>query len=153
MAKFTNAQILAAVLTKWGQPVIEQLTSDRLDNLPWMQAITNKVRSTGWVSQAWSLGRELSPVVSSMTEAIVSPLIERYLTNAVPDEALPNIAHKFVDSALQNGELSLFDGNVTFDKNDLTELKNYLNWNLPLDASPVYEVKTSGDDNSNTQTL
>ena len=144
MANYTNAQILAAVLTKWGQPAIEQLTSGRLDNLPWMQAITNKVRSTGWVSQSWSLGRELSPVINSMTEAIVTPMIERYLST-MPDESIPNIAHKFVDAAIENDGLTLFDGNVTFDKNDLMELKHYLEWNLPLGESPSYEVKTSGD--------
>ena len=144
MANYTNAQILAAVLTKWGQPAIEQLTSGRLDNLPWMQAITNKVRSTGWVSQSWSLGRELAPMMGSMTEAIVTPMIERYLSS-MPDGSIPVIAHKFVDAAIENDGLSLFDGNVTFDKDDLTDLKHYLEWNLPLDASPVYEVKTSGD--------
>lgn len=144
MANYTNAQILAAVLTKWGQPAIEQLTSGRLDNLPWMQAITNKVRSTGWVSQSWSLGRELAPMMGSMTEAIVTPMIERYLSS-MPDGSIPVIAHKFVDAAIENDGLTLFDGNVTFDKDDLTELKHYLEWNLPLDASPVYEVKTSGD--------
>ena len=144
MANYSNAQILAAVLTKWGQPAIEQLTSGRLDNLPWMQAITNKVRSTGWVSQSWSLGRELAPMMGSMTEAIVTPMIERYLSS-MPDGSIPVIAHKFVDAAIENDGLTLFDGNVTFDKDDLTELKHYLEWNLPLDASPVYEVKTSGD--------
>lgn len=144
MANYTNAQILAAVLTKWGQPAIEQLTSGRLDNLPWMQAITNKVRSTGWVTPNWSLGRELSPVINSMTEAIVTPMIGRYLST-IPDETIPNIAHKFVDAAIENDGLSLFDGNVTFDKDDLTELKHYLEWNLPLGESPSYEVKTSGD--------
>lgn len=144
MANYTNAQILAAVLTKWGQPAIEQLTSGKLDNLPWMQAITNKVRSTGWVSQSWSLGRELAPVMGSMTEAIVTPMIERYLSS-MPDGSIPVIAHKFVDAAIENDGLTLFDGNITFDKDDLTELKHYLEWNMPLDASPVYEVKTSGD--------
>ena len=144
MANYTNAQILAAVLTKWGQPAIEQLTSGRLDNLPWMQAITNKIRSTGWVSQSWSLGRELAPVMGSMTEAIVTPMIERYLSS-MPDGSIPVIAHKFVDAAIENDGLTLFDGNVTFDKDDLTELKHYLEWNLPLGESPSYEVKTSGD--------
>ena len=51
--QYSNAQILAAVLAKWGQPAIEQLTSGKLDNLPWMQAVSNKVRSTGWVSPNW----------------------------------------------------------------------------------------------------
>lgn len=153
MAKFTNAQILAAVLTKWGQPAIEQLTSGRIDNLPWIQAVSNKVRSTGWVGDSWSLSRELAPILSAMTESIVTPLIERYLTGMMPDDELPNIAHKFVDTAIENGSLSLFDGNISFEADDLAELKNYLKWNLPLGASPSYEVKTCGDNNLTTQEL
>ena len=142
--QYTNAQILAAVLARWGQPAIEQLTSGKLDNLPWMQAVSNKVRSMGWVSSTWSLGKELSPLMSSITEALIVPVIERYL-QSMPDASLPSIAHSLVDAALVNGSLSLFEGNVVFEKEDLDELKNYLNWNLPLGESPVYEVKTSGD--------
>ena len=142
--QYSNAQILAAVLAKWGQPAIEQLASGKLDNLPWMQAVSNKVRSMGWVSPNWSLGKELSPLMASITEALIVPVIERYL-QGMPDSSLPSIAHSLVDAALINGSLSLFEGNVVFEKEDLEELKNYLNWNLPLGESPVYEVKTSGD--------
>ena len=142
--QYTNAKILAAVLAKWGQPAIEQLTSGKLDNLPWMQAVSNKARSMGWVSPNWSRGKELSPLMSSITEALIVPIIERYL-QGMPDSSLPSIAHSIVDAALVNGSLSLFEGNVVFEKEDLEELKNYLNWNLPLGESPVYEVKTSGD--------
>ena len=144
MGNYTNAQILAAVLAKWGQPAIEQLTSGKLDNLPWMQAVSNKVRSMGLVSPNWSLGQELSPLMSSITEALVVPIISRYL-EGMPDESLPSVAHSLVDAALANGSLSLFEGSVVFEKEDLDELKNYLNWNLPLGEAPVYEVKTSGD--------
>ena len=142
--QYTNAQILAAVLAKWGQPAIEQLTSGKLDNLPWMQAVSNKVRSMGWVSPNWSLVKELSPLMSSITEALIVPVIERYL-QGMPDSSLPSIAHNLVDAALVNGSLSLFEGNIVFEKEDLEELKNYLNWNLPIGESPAYEVKTSGD--------
>ena len=142
--QYTNAQILAAVLAKWGQPAIEQLTSGKLDNLPWMQAVSNKVRSMGWVSPNWSLVKELSPLMSTITDAVVVPIIGRFL-EGMPDESLPSIAHSIVDAALVNGGLSLFEGNVVFEKEDLDDLKNYLNWNLPLGESSAYEVKTSGD--------
>lgn len=151
MTSFSNSHILAAVLVKWAQPAIEQLTSGRMDSLPWVQAITNKVRSTGWVSPNWSLSREIAPLTNGMTETIAMPLVEN-LMKSFPDEALPGIAHKFVDSAIQNNGLSLFDGNVVFDKDDMVELKHYLEWNLPIGASPVYEVKTSGDNNQTAQT-
>lgn len=112
--------------------------------------MTNKVRSTGWVSPNWSLGREIAPLMQGMTEVLVIPMIESYLSG-FPDEALPHVAHRFVDTAIANNGLSLFDGNVVFDKDDLVELKHYLEWNLPVGASPEYEVKTSGD-NTNTNT-
>ena len=82
--------------------------------------------------------------MSSITEALIVPIIERYL-QGMPDSSLPSIAHSLVDAALTNGSLSLFEGNVVFEKEDLEELKKYLNWNLPLGESPAYEVKTSGD--------
>lgn len=151
MTSFSNSHILAAVIVKWAQPAIEQLTSGRMDCLPWVQAITNKVRATGWVSPNWSLSREIAPLTQGMTETIAVPLVENFL-KALPDEALPDIAHKFVDSAIQNNDLTLFDGNVAFDKDDMVELKHYLEWNLPVGASPAYTVKTSGDNTQTTQT-
>ena len=113
-----------------------------MDGLPWVQGVTNKVRSTGWVSPNWSLGKEIAPLMQGMTEVLVIPMIESYL-RGFPDEALPHVAHKFVDTAIANNGLSLFDGNVVFDRDDLVELKNYLDWNLPVGASPDYEVRTS----------
>ena len=127
---------------------IKQLTSERLDSLPWLNSISSKVKSTGWVSQNWSLGKELAPLLGGMTEAIVSPMIERYL-QGLPDNAVPQVAHTFVDNAIKNGGLILFDGNVVFEVEDLKELKGYLNWNLPLDKSSVYEVKVNGGETNN----
>ena len=100
------------------------------------------------MSQNWSLGKELAPLLGGMTEAIVSPMIERYL-QGLPDNAVPQVAHTFVDNAIKNGGLMLFDGNVVFEVEDLKELKGYLNWNLPLDKSSVYEVKVNGGDINN----
>ena len=148
MAQFSNSSILAAVLTKWAQPALKQLTSERLDSLPWLNSISNKVKSTGWVSQNWSLGKEVAPLLGEMTEAIVAPIIERYL-QGLPDNAVPQVAHTFVDNAIKNGGLILFDGNVVFEVEDLKELKGYLNWNLPLDKSSVYEVKVNGGETNN----
>lgn len=140
-----NRTILAAVLAKWAQPAINQMTSGRLDTLPFLAAISNKVRSTGWVSPQWSLGKELSPLLSNAVNSLVEPLIASYL-QGVPDEAIPNMAHSIVDEAIKQGELSLFEGNVIFEKEDLEELKNYLDYNLPLTASSQYVVKTGEEE-------
>lgn len=140
-----NRTILAAVLSKWAQPAIAQMTSGRLDTLPFLAAISNKVRSTGWVSPQWSLGKELSPLLGNAVNSLVEPLIASYLQN-IPDEAIPNMAHSIVDEAIKQGELSLFEGNVIFEKEDLEELKNYLDYNLPLAASSQYVVKTGEEE-------
>lgn len=140
-----NRTILAAVLAKWAQPAINQMTSGKLDTLPFLAAISNKVRSTGWVSPQWSLGKELSPLLSNAVNSLVEPLIASYL-QGVPDEAIPNMAHSIVDEAIKQGELSLFEGNVIFEKEDLEELKKYLDYNLPLTASSQYVVKTGEEE-------
>lgn len=136
-----NAKILSAVVNKWAQPAIQQLTSGRLDNLPLFATISNKIRSTGWVSPQWSLGRELSPLLGDAMGSIVEPMLLRYL-QGIPDEALPKMAHGIVDNAIQQGGLSLMDGNVIFDLEDLRELKKLLEWNLPLASEEVYNVIT-----------
>lgn len=142
MANFNNRQILAAVLNKWAQPAIQQLTSGRLDSLPMLAALSNKLRSTGWVSPQWSLGRELSPLLGNITGTLVEPMIMQYL-QSLPDEALPQMAHSIVDEAIKHGSLSLMEGNVVFELEDLKELKRYLEYNLPLQAAEHYEVRTA----------
>lgn len=148
---YSNASILAAVVNKWIQPVLVQLAQGRIDSFPVMQAINNKVRSTGWVPPSWSISSELSPFIEPVTKAMVSPILENYMKQ-VPDSAIPGIAHGIVDKALKNGELSILGGKITFDREDLTELKKLLDYNLPLRKTEEYEVRTSPPDEAETQT-
>jgi hypothetical protein len=53
--QYTNSQILAAVLNKWLQPVVLQLSQAKMASFPFVQAIENKVKSIGFVSPNWSL--------------------------------------------------------------------------------------------------
>ena len=117
---FSNAQKLAAVLNKWAQPAIQGLLGSRLGQLPFIANIDAKLRSTGWVS----------------------PMLARYL-QGIPDSAIPELAHKVVDDAIKVGSLSLFEGKVEFEKDDLEELKMLLQYNLPINVSAnSYEVLT-----------
>lgn len=148
---YSNAQILAAVLNKWAQPVISQLAIGRLDSIPGIQAINNKIRSTGWVSPNWSMIAELSPIIEPVTNRVAQPILGSYFKR-LPDEAIPEIAHGVVDAALQQGQLSIMEGRVSFDKSDLEELKNLLDYNLPLKKDSEYVVKTQAEtDNAETQ--
>lgn len=139
---YTNSQILSAVLNKWMQPVVRQLAESKMQSFSFVQAIENKVRSTGWVSPNWSLTRELSPMLEPLTNSLVQPMLNKYLSN-VPDEAIPAMAHGIVDKAISDGKLELMEGKLIFDREDLEELKKLLNYNLPLQDKEDYVVKTS----------
>ena len=141
MAKYSNRQILAAVLNKWAQPAIRQLAGQRLSSLPLMANIEAKIKSTGWVSQMWSLGGEISPLVQGLSSSILEPLIVKYL-QGVPDEALPQLAHNVVNDAIKNGGLTLFEGAVELEIEDIEELKKLLRYNLPIVKHDAYEVIT-----------
>ena len=42
----------------------------------------------------------------------------RYISQ-VPDDALPEMAHKIVDDAIKNGGLTLMDGKIYYKKEDI----------------------------------
>ena len=136
-----NAYKLSAVLTQWINPVVQQFAAGRMASLPFVQLIENKVKSSGWVSPAWSLASEISPLLNNVSGALVQPLLQRYISS-VPDEQLPKMAHSIVDEAIKQGSLSLMEGRVVFEKEDLEELKQLLNYNLPLSQEEEYEVIT-----------
>ena len=138
---FTNAQILSAVLNKWAQPFIKTMLTSKVNSIGFLQNIETKIRSTGWVAPNWQLMQDLSPMMDSITGSIVTPMLTRYISQ-LDDASIPQMAHNIVDDALKNGSLSLFDGKVVFEREDLQELKNLLNYNLPIKAEDVYQVRT-----------
>lgn len=107
--------------------------------LPFMANLEAKIKSTGWVSPMWNLSKELSPLMSGISSKLVEPLLERYL-QGVPDEAIPQLAHSIVNNALKEGNLSLLEGNIVFEREDLEELSNLLRYNLPIEEEATYEV-------------
>lgn len=143
MNNFTNAQILASILNKFIQPVVSSFAGAKLNSIGAVQAIENKIRSTGWVSGSWSISGELAPFIQPITGALLVPTLNQYLSQ-LPDAAIPTMAHNIIDAALENGELSLIEGFITFEKSDLTELKRLLNINLPVSSAQnaEYTVKT-----------
>ena len=148
---YSNAQKLAAVLNKWAQPAIQGLLGTRLGQLPFIANMDAKLRSTGWVSPMWSISKEISPLLDGLSSSLVEPMLARYL-QGIPDEAIPELAHKVVEDAIRNGGLSLFEGKVEFETDDLEELRTLLRYNLPVpEKTGSYEVLTEepipqGDD-------
>ena len=137
----TNAYKLSAVIATWVNPVVQQFMTGKMSFLPFVQLIENKVKASGWVSPAWSLSAELAPLMNNISSSIIQPIVQRYIAS-VPDEQLPKMAHSIVDEAIKQGSLSLMEGKVVLEKEDLEELKQLLNYNLPLCQEEEYEVIT-----------
>ena len=51
------------------------------------------------------------------------------------------MAHDVVDKIRYNGPLSILEGLVTFDEEDLDELAELLQKNLPVESVDHYQVK------------
>ena len=139
---YSNAQKLAAVLNKWAQPAIQELIGGNLSRMPFLASIETKIKSTGWVSPMWSIAKEISPVLDGVSSSLIEPFIAKYISG-IPDESIPQLAHNVVDDAIKNGGLSLFEGKVEFEPEDLEELKPLLKYNLPIQESAAsYSVLT-----------
>lgn len=139
----SNREILAAVLVKWAEPLIGALASSKLSSIPFLSNIEAKTRATGWVTAEWSIGAEIAPFIGGVASAVAQPLLNQYLSG-VPDDAIPAMAHSVVDTALKKGELSLLEGSIVFDKEDLNGLKRLLNANLP--SPKVKPIKLKEDE-------
>lgn len=138
---FSNRQKLAAVLNKWVQPAINGLVGAKLNQLPFLANVEAKVKSMGWVSPMWSMGKEIAPLFSGLSSSLIEPMLVRYLQN-IPDEAIPQMAHAVVADAIRNGGLVIFEGNMEFEVEDLEELQTLLRYNLPVTETDTYTVLT-----------
>jgi hypothetical protein len=149
---YSNSDILAAVLSRYVQPIAIQFAQAKISSWPVIQGLENKAKASGWVSSNWSIANEISAFVEPVTNAVARPLLKQYLSN-IPDAAIPEMAHGLVDKAIQNGGLELMEGRLKFDMNDLRELKNLLDYNLPLQKKEEYEVITSKKKEENPEEI
>lgn len=138
---YTNSQILAAVVSQWVQPLIGTLVAGKISNIPMLGAAENWVKNLGIVSPNYSIMKDLMPIIGGASDVIIVPMLNKYLS-MVDDASLPAMAHGIVDQAIENGELSLAEGYLTFEEPDLKRLKRLLELNLPLPAEVGYIVKT-----------
>ena len=143
---YSNREILSAVLVKWATPAIQQFMGGKMGTIPFVANIESKLRSTGWVSPMWSLGAEIAPLVGNMAAPIIEPMLSKYL-EGIPDDAIPQMAHTLVENAIKQGSLSLFEGKVEFEREDLEELLTLLRYNLPYKKAMGYQVLTEQIDN------
>lgn len=138
---YTNSQILAAVVSQWIQPLIGSFVGSKIGNIPMLGAAENWIKNLGIVSPNYSIIKDLMPIIGGASDVIVVPMLNKYLS-MVDDASLPAMAHGIVDKAIENGELTLAEGYITFEEPDLKRLKRLLELNLPLPAEVGYIVKT-----------
>jgi hypothetical protein len=78
--------------------------------------------------------------MGGLSKEIVAPLLSNYL-KGIPDEAVPQLAHSIVNNAIEQGGLSLMEGNIVFEREDMEELAKLLCYNLPISEKEEYQVK------------
>lgn len=96
--------------------------------------------SSGLVGQGYSLAEDIKPLMRPVVDALIEPMLAQYMGN-IPDEAIPQVARNIVDKIKEDGgTLSVFDGLLTFEEADITELDELLQKNLPIEAADRYTV-------------
>lgn len=136
---FKNSQILAAVVSEWARPAISQVAAGKLMTLPLLQSLQATIGSLGLVSVEYALQKDIEPLVQPVVNSLVTPMLARYF-GQLPDESIPQMAHDVVEKVRYNGPLTMLEGMITFDEEDLDELADLLRKNLPVEKVDGYQV-------------
>ena len=138
--EYSNSQILAAVVSEWARTAISQIAAGNLMKLPMLQSLQATISSMGLVSGNYALQKDIEPLIQPVVNSLVTPMLARYF-GQIPEESIPQMAHDVVDKIRYNGPLSILEGLVTFDEEDLDELAELLQKNLPVESVDHYQVK------------
>lgn len=138
--EYKNSQILAAVVSEWARPAISQIAAGNLMRLPMLQSLQAAIGSLGIVSGSYAIQKDLEPLIQPIVNSLITPMLARYF-GQIPEESIPQMAHDIVEKMRDNGPLSVLEGMVTFEEEDLAELADLLDKNLPVEQTPSYQVK------------
>ena len=138
--EYKNSQILAAVVSEWARPAISQIAAGNLMRLPMLQSLQATISSLGIVSGNYALQKDIEPLIQPIVNSLITPMLARYF-GQMPEESIPQMAHDIVEKMRGNGPVSVLEGMVTFDEDDITELSDLLDKNLPVGQTPGYQVK------------
>ena len=105
-----------------------------------LQSLQATISSMGLVSGNYALQKDIEPLIQPVVNSLVTPMLARYF-GQIPEESIPQMAHDVVDKIRYNGPLSILEGVVTFDEDDLDELADLLQKNLPVESVDHYQVK------------
>ena len=137
---FSNAEKLAACVSHWARPAISQLATSRLVSLPMVQNLQRMAISSGLVSNAYNIAADLMPLVQPLANNLLQPYLSKLFAQ-VPDEALPQLARDILTEAERQGSYSIMDGFLTLELQDIRELQNLVNKNLPLPSEEVEQYQ------------
>ena len=138
--EYKNSQILAAVVSEWARPAISQIAAGNLMRLPMLQSLQATISSLGIVSGSYARQKDVEPLIQPIVNSLITPMLARYF-GQIPEESIPQMAHDIVEKMRGNGPVSVLEGMVTFDEEDITELSDLLDKNLPVGQTPGYQVK------------
>ena len=138
--EYKNSQILAAVVSEWARPAISQIAAGNLMRPPMLQSLQATISSLGIVSGSYALQKDIEPLIQPIVNSLITPMLARYF-GQIPEESIPQMAHDIVENMRGNGPVSVLEGMVTFDEEDITELSDLLDKNLPVGQTPGYQVK------------
>lgn len=97
----TNAQILTAVILKWGEPVIPVMMGNTLNGISaGMLPVEKLFKSIGLAGPGWQISNEINSLASLGGTKMIRPFLERFVSR-IPDDMIPELAHGYVDSAIQ----------------------------------------------------
>lgn len=138
--EYKNSQILAAVVSEWARPAISQIAAGNLMRLPMLQSLQATIGSLGIVSGNYALQKDIEPLIQPIINSLITPMLARYF-GQIPEESIPQMAHDIVEKMCANGSMSVLEGMVTFEEEDLAELADLLDKNLPVGQTQDYQVK------------
>lgn len=138
--EYKNSQILAAVVSEWARPAISQIAAGNLMRLPMLQSLQATIGSLGIVSGNYALQKDIEPLIQPIINSLITPMLARYF-GQIPEESIPQMAHDIVEKMRTNGSMSILEGMVTFEEEDLAELADLLDKNLPIGQTQDYQVK------------
>lgn len=138
--EYKNSQILAAVVSEWARPAISQIAAGNLMRLPMLQSLQATIGSLCIVSGNYALQKDIEPLIQPIINSLITPMLARYF-GQIPEESIPQMAHDIVEKMRANGSMSILEGMVTFEEEDLAELADLLDKNLPIGQTQDYQVK------------
>ena len=138
--EYKNSQILAAVVSEWARPAISQIAAGNLMRMPMLQSLQATISSLGIVSGSYALQKDIEPLIQPIVNSLITPMLARYF-GQIPEESIPQMAHDIVEKMRNNGPVSVLEGMVTFEEEDLDELADLLQKNLPVEKAEGYQVK------------